>query len=326
MDFYSNVGGMSGPPNHATNGAGVPLPLTVQAVDAQGDVAKSFTGTVSLALTGGASGASLLGTVSAAAVAGVVSFSDLRINVVGTGYVITASTSGLPSAATASFAIIPGPAQRLVFGPYPVFGVQAGLLDAVVVIARDAAGNVATGFTGQVELSLLKSPAGTTLLGTASVTAVAGVATFDHLTLTVAGDYQFSAASPGVIAAQGPPFPVTPGPATGLFFVSGSEQTGVQLTEWTADAKLRHPVYLGEILAGGGMMVQSLSLPSLAIFVIFVALQIQRSHYEEEILQRVFRSAKRQVTHKQFRTHDDLTKQIDCFFETVPDRRVSNHH
>ncbi len=210
----------------ASNGAGNALPLTVKALDAQGDIAKSFTGTVTVALSASSPSVPLLGTLTATAVDGVASFSDLRINQVGTGYALTTSASGLRSATTSSFAIVPGPAQRLEFGSYPVFGMPAGVLDAVAVIARDRAGNVATGFTGAVTVSLLASPSGAVLTGTTKLNAVAGVATFENLLLTLAGEYQLLATSPDIVAGKGPAFPVTPGPANQLFVVSGSGQTG----------------------------------------------------------------------------------------------------
>jgi hypothetical protein len=210
----------------ATNAAGTPLPVTVNAVDAQGDIAKTFTGTVTLSLSDGPPSAQLLGTSSRAAVGGVASFTDLKVNLVGTGYALRASAEGLQSATSASFAIVPGPAQRLEFGSYPVFGMQAGALDVLSVIARDAAGNVATGFTGQVTVSMFKSPTGTTLDGTKTASAIAGTATFDKLSLTTVGEYQLLGTSPDIVAAKGPAFQVTPGPAARLVIRGGGGQTG----------------------------------------------------------------------------------------------------
>ena len=227
----------SGPP--ASNAAGSPLPVTVQALDAQGDLAKIFTGQVTLTLADGSTSAALLGTLSATAVAGVATFTNVRINVPGTGYAFTASASGLQSATTSSFAIVPGPAQRLEFGSYPVFGATAGPLDAVAVIARDAAGNVATSYTGTVTLSLLTSSSGTKFSTPPTSRAVAGVATFDAVLLTTTGEYQFGATADGLVAAKGPVFPITPGPATSLVILSGSGQTA------NAGSALASPIVFG---------------------------------------------------------------------------------
>ncbi|MFA6165660.1 MAG: hypothetical protein WC700_03520 [Gemmatimonadaceae bacterium] len=208
----------------ATNGAGSPLPVTVHALDAQGDVAKTFTGTVALALTAGSPSAPLLGTLTATAVEGVATFTDVRINLVGTGYALAASASGLLGATTSSFAIVAGPAQRLTFAAYPNFGAAAGVLDVVEVIARDAAGNVATSFTGSVTISQPTGPVDV-LTGTLTRSAVAGVASFEGLSLIVAGEYQLGAATSGLASIKGPLFTVRAGPPARLVLAGGNGQT-----------------------------------------------------------------------------------------------------
>jgi len=51
---------------------------------------------------------------------------------------------------------------------------------------------------------------------------------------------------------------------------------------------LRHPIYLGEILTAGGVLVWRFSLPNLAIFIVFVIIQALRARWEEEKLQKFF--------------------------------------
>ena len=208
----------------ASNGAGSPLPVTVHALDAQGDVAKTFTGTVTLALAAGSPSAPLLGTLTTTAVEGVATFTDVRINLVGAGYALTASASGLLSATTSSFAIVAGPAQRLTFASYPNFGAVAGILDVVEVIARDVAGNVATSFTGSVTISQPTGP-GEVLAGTLTRSAVAGIASFEGLSLIVAGEYQLGAAASGLATIKGPVFTVRAGPPAILVVAGGNGQT-----------------------------------------------------------------------------------------------------
>ena len=53
-------------------------------------------------------------------------------------------------------------------------------------------------------------------------------------------------------------------------------------------AAVRHPIYLGEILAGFGMALQSTSPAALPILCAFIALQMQRARYEETVLQQAF--------------------------------------
>ena len=72
--------------------------LTVTAEDGSGNIATTYTGPVTLALSGGTSGAVLGGTLTGTAINGVATFSNLTINTVGTGYTLTASSSPLTSA------------------------------------------------------------------------------------------------------------------------------------------------------------------------------------------------------------------------------------
>ena len=208
----------------ASNTAGSPLRITINALDAQGDLAKDFAGSVTVALGPTSPAAPLNGTLTATAVAGVATFSNVRINLPNTGYVLTASTSGLGSATSGSFAVVPGSAQHLEFGAYPVFGSVAGVLDGVAVIARDAVGNVATSFTGPVSLGLLAGSS-SDVAGTLRRAAVAGVATFDDLSITRSGNYQFGATADGVTAVTGPAFSIRAGPAFQLLIVTGSGQS-----------------------------------------------------------------------------------------------------
>ncbi len=51
---------------------------------------------------------------------------------------------------------------------------------------------------------------------------------------------------------------------------------------------VRHPMYLGEILAGFGLTVQAFSEFALLLFVLFLLVQLARMRYEEQILERTF--------------------------------------
>jgi hypothetical protein len=91
------------------------LPLTiiqpavkVTALDAQGSIATSFTGSVTIAI--GRNGGLLLpgtlsGTKTVKAVNGVATFSDLSIDQIGDGYTLKVSASGVTGAESRSFNI-----------------------------------------------------------------------------------------------------------------------------------------------------------------------------------------------------------------------------
>ena len=84
------------PPGSVT--ANAPFGLTVTAEDGSGNIATTYTGPVTLVLSGGTSGAKLGGTLTITAVNGVAAFTGLTINTAGTGYTLTASSSPLTSA------------------------------------------------------------------------------------------------------------------------------------------------------------------------------------------------------------------------------------
>jgi protein-S-isoprenylcysteine O-methyltransferase Ste14 len=50
----------------------------------------------------------------------------------------------------------------------------------------------------------------------------------------------------------------------------------------------RHPIYLGEIAAGLGLVLPTILTAHLAVFVVFVGAQLLRTYYEERVLRRVF--------------------------------------
>ena len=82
--------------------------VQVTALDAQGSVATSFTGSVTVAI--GHNGGLLLpgtlsGTKTVAAASGVATFSDLSIDQVGNGYTLVVGANGLSGATSASFNI-----------------------------------------------------------------------------------------------------------------------------------------------------------------------------------------------------------------------------
>jgi protein-S-isoprenylcysteine O-methyltransferase Ste14 len=51
---------------------------------------------------------------------------------------------------------------------------------------------------------------------------------------------------------------------------------------------VRHPIYLGEIIAALGLVLPALLSFQLVIFVIFVAAQLRRTDYEERVLRQTF--------------------------------------
>src|SRR5205823_5104880 len=207
-------------PTSATAGSVITPAVRVVAQDALGNTATSFTGNVSVALGSNPGGATLAGTTTMAAVAGVATFGNLSVDKAGTGYTLTTSATGLTGQPSASFVISPAAANKLVFTVQPT-SVTAGapITPAVQVTAQDGLGNTVTSFTASVTVALGNNPGAGALTGTTSVTAVAGVATFSGLSVDKVGTgYTLTAAATGLTTGSSTVFNVTPGAASRLVF------------------------------------------------------------------------------------------------------------
>jgi len=168
--------------------------------DAGGNLDTTFTGLVTVVIASNPGGGTLSGTTAATAVRGLATFPDLSIDKAGAGYTIMFSSAGLLSVTSLTFSIAPAAASQLVFTVQPTSSAAgATLTPAVEVTARDAFGNVATGFTGNVTLAIGNNPGGGTLGGTTTVAAAAGVASFAALSINNAGvGYTLVAGSAGL--------------------------------------------------------------------------------------------------------------------------------
>ena len=198
-------------PTAATAGSPITPAIQVRAVDADGRVATSFAGSVTLSLGPGSSGATLSGTFTAAAVAGVATFADLRIERSGEGYTLIAASGSLTSATSTAFTVAPGNPSKLVLTQQPT-DVQAmqPIGPAVEVAVQDAYGNLVSNATNSVTLALETNPWGATLSGGAAQPAVNGVATFGDLRADRPGPgYTLRATGDALEAATSDPFAVS---------------------------------------------------------------------------------------------------------------------
>jgi hypothetical protein len=224
-------------PTQTVAGAPIAPAVKVTAEDANNNPITSFTGNVSIQITPGTGtlGAVLSGTVSAAAVAGVATFSNLSINKSGIGYQLQASAvinSNTISTNSTSFNIVAGAATQLKFTVEPSTAqATVPFSPTVTVSAMDANLNVNTSFTGSVAISFVANPGGGVLTGT-PVTAAAGVASFPALSINrSANGYILQASSGGLKPDTSVAFTITPGPVTHLAFIvnPGSAQAGATI-------------------------------------------------------------------------------------------------
>jgi hypothetical protein len=135
-------------PVGTTGGATLPA-FAVSAEDAFGNIVTSFNGAVAIAFGTTTSGATLGGTVSVNAVAGVATFSTVTINKAFAGYTLVASSGSLTGATSAGFNIVTGPPTTIASagGTGQTGPAGVALPTPVAVRVTDAGGNGVTGAT-----------------------------------------------------------------------------------------------------------------------------------------------------------------------------------
>jgi hypothetical protein len=220
-------------PGNTPAGAAFAAQPVVQAEDDLGNVDTTFTGTISVTIKAntGTSGATLGGTLSVSAVNGIATFTGLNINYVGQSYQLGAASGALNSSATGDGAAFNITADRLVFSVSPSDSTASvAFATQPVVRAEDGFGHVDSTFTGAIALAIKagSGTAGAALGGTASTSAVAGVATYTGLSIDKVGTaYRLSASASSLTGADSAPFNIGAGAATQLAFnPSPSDSTG----------------------------------------------------------------------------------------------------
>jgi len=135
-------------------------------------------------------------------------------------YTAKDATDNITITATATVTFTAGPATKVVFGQQPT-NAQAGsaITPAVTVKVEDANNNVVTSSNAPITVAIGTNPGGGTLSGTASVSAVNGVATFSNLSIDKVGTgYTLTASSGALTSATSTAFNITAGTATKLVF------------------------------------------------------------------------------------------------------------
>lgn len=186
------------------------LSFTIEPVDTEEDVAiadievtsdnGSFAGNVTLAFGENPGSATLSGTLTQAAVAGVATFPGISINNPGTGYTLIATASGHDPVESAAFNITQEAATKLSFSVQPTSTRVNGVITpALQVSALDSEDDLDTNFVEDIVLNLQVNPGSATLSGTLTQTAVGGIATFPGLSIDVAETGYVIRASSGVL-------------------------------------------------------------------------------------------------------------------------------
>lgn len=197
------------PASSTTAGSGFGLIVEVESPD--GSLVTGASGTLTVSLVGGPAGAELDGTLTASINQGIATFSGLSIDQAGSGYALSISGSGFGSVTTSTFDVTPAAAAAVTIASGPPSSLAAGSAFGLTVDIDDAYGNLTTGYTGDVSLSLTGGPASGALSGTVEVAAYDGVATFSGLTIDQAGSgYAIVVTAAGTSGVTTEPFTVTP--------------------------------------------------------------------------------------------------------------------
>lgn len=171
--------------------------IKIVVLDATLDTVRAFTGAVRLTLSGGTTGASLLGTTTVNAVAGVARFPGLSVDRAGTGYRLTAqlpTIATVPTAQSTPFAVSPAPPAlvELLTGANQATVGGTDFRDSIRVWVKDrfgiGVGGASVGFTIVAgDGSVSPAPALTNASGIAAAAWKAGPSGRQAVDIVVAG-------------------------------------------------------------------------------------------------------------------------------------------
>ncbi len=214
------------PPANAQSGIAMAPATVVQLRDVSGNAVSTASVSVAAALVSG--GGTLTGTLSApTSASGAATFGNLILTGTVGPRTVRFTATGLTPDTSTVIALAAGTPTALeyVAQPSSVVAGQA-ISPAVTVRVRDGAGNTVTTATNAVTMAIGTNPGGSTLGGTTTASAVAGVATFGTLTLNKAGaGYTLVGSATGLTSATSATFTVTASGATTIAANSVTSQT-----------------------------------------------------------------------------------------------------
>ncbi len=214
-------------PTIAVTGAVIAPAITVDVQDSGGTLVSADTSVVTLSIASGPAGGVLGGTATATASGGEATFNNITFSKAGT-YTLVATDGLLTSATSTSFTITapvvaPAPdpkSVKLLVKAQPKKGTAEAALAPFTVDVLNAKGKLVLTDESAVKLTILSGPAGGTIVGTSTVAAVNGIATFGGLSLTPGGKYVLLATDASLVAGKSKPIVVAPLPPVALHFVT----------------------------------------------------------------------------------------------------------
>jgi hypothetical protein len=248
-------------PSSSTGGTAFATQPVVKVEDAGGNVIIGSSAPITLAIgTNAGPGGTLTCTTNPLnAISGSANFAGCKIDKAGSGYTLTASSSGLTGDTSSAFNVTVGTPSKLAFTTSPsnanggtAFGTQP------VVKVQDAGSNVVTSSSAPITLAIGTNagPGGALTCTTNPLNASSGVATFAGCKVDRAGNgYTLTASSSGLTSDTSVAFNINVGAASQLVFTTqpgGSTATatafGTQPVVKVADAG-------GNVVAGSGASI-----------------------------------------------------------------------
>ena len=225
------------PPGELTAGTG--FGLVVNAEDDQGLIDPTYKSTVTIALAGGPTGASLGGTVTVTANQGVATFSGLTLDTAGTGYTLQLSSGSLAGVASDSILVDPGAAASFVVTTSFSDPDVAGTAATVTVMAYDANHNLVSSgpnpYEGTVDFSSTDGQVAGLPANYTFTAADAGSHEFTGVILETAGSQTITATDSAneTIAGTSPVVTVNAAAASRLFLAQQPSPTATAGVDFT---------------------------------------------------------------------------------------------
>lgn len=229
------------PPSSFTVGTAFSVSIAAKYPDGTTDT--TFNGPITLSIGSGPSGAGLGGLLTATAVNGVATFTNITYtgNVNGTYAIHAAPADPLYGAgdSTTSQVLTNVQATRLSVTSQTPSSVAAGSTFSFTVAAVDASGNVSTSYNSPITVTVLSNPGGASLSGPLTVTPSNGFAVFSGLSLDKIGSgYRLLVTAPGVSSVITSSIQVTQAVAT------------ISVQTYGASQIYGQPVAFGTIFSG----------------------------------------------------------------------------
>lgn len=208
------------PSASSTSGVAFATQPVVAAQDAGGNTVTTYSGSVTLTLSGsGPSGAALSCTANPRlASSGVAGFAGCVVDKSGSGYTLTPADGALTAVTSNAFSIAAGAAAKLVFSSQPSSSTGAtAFTSQPVVTVQDANGNTVTADASSVTLTVTSGTgsSGAVLACTNNPKAASsGIATFTGCSIDKAGTGYTLTATDGSLTATSTTLAITVGPAS----------------------------------------------------------------------------------------------------------------